>query len=170
MRDIENCKKVIEIIESQPNSWDQKNWHSECGTKHCVAGWAQILANKEVSNMYARRDARIFLKLTVKEANYFFDMHRTLEEIKVLADPNITDLTSILPCKPPKYNEEGYDSEGFDRCGYNKEGFNRYGFDYEGYDKKGFNENGYNREGYNRTGYDIDGLDKNFNSTIQNDV
>ena len=32
----------INLILTNPDSWDQKTWHSLCGTKHCIAGHGQI--------------------------------------------------------------------------------------------------------------------------------
>jgi len=33
-------QRILDQIRSDPASWDQEHWHSVCGTKHCVAGWA----------------------------------------------------------------------------------------------------------------------------------
>jgi hypothetical protein len=35
---------VVEQIEQHPETHDQGQWHSACGTKHCAAGWAVQLA------------------------------------------------------------------------------------------------------------------------------
>ena len=94
MKNIENCKLVLQKIKENPDQWDQGSWH--CGSSHCFAGWAQILAGKEADSDAARRDARIFLGLTKYEADYYFDADRTLE-----------DLETVL--------EDGYDSDGLDR-------------------------------------------------------
>jgi hypothetical protein len=31
---------IADKIESEPECWDQADWGNECGTKHCIAGWA----------------------------------------------------------------------------------------------------------------------------------
>jgi uncharacterized protein YjbI with pentapeptide repeats len=44
---IENIhQKVYEAVEGG-NSLDMGNWHNNCGTKHCRAGWVVALAGKE---------------------------------------------------------------------------------------------------------------------------
>lgn len=35
---------VLGTIEANPQHWDQRNWH--CGTSHCFAGTAQLLARQ----------------------------------------------------------------------------------------------------------------------------
>jgi|SRR5580658_395910 hypothetical protein len=77
---IENHKKVIKQIESDPECWDQTTWH--CGAKHCYAGWAQILSGKPENTAMACRDAREFLDLSHSEADYLFAPERTLVQLK----------------------------------------------------------------------------------------
>jgi len=132
---IENFKLVLAKIESDPNCWDQSNWH--CGTKHCFAGWAQILSGKEPNVHTVRTDAREFLDIDKPYADYLFDPDRTINDLKDIASGG--------------YNCAGYDRDGYDRTGYDRAGYNRYGY----------NRYGYNRNRYNRDGYDSDGLDSN---------
>lgn len=103
MKNIKNCKLVLDTIEKDPSNWNQIDWH--CGSKHCFAGWAQILANFPPYVPNVRRDARIFLGLTYHEANYYFAPMRTLEELKTIL-------------------EDFYDTLGFGRDGYDREGLN----------------------------------------------
>lgn len=35
-------RAVHEQISIHPETHDQSNWHSSCGTTHCVAGWAVV--------------------------------------------------------------------------------------------------------------------------------
>ena len=45
-------KAAINQILANPKQWDQETYH--CGTKHCVAGWCQILGGRtkeEIRNM-----------------------------------------------------------------------------------------------------------------------
>jgi uncharacterized protein YjbI with pentapeptide repeats len=32
--------KILEQITLHPETWRQEFWHNECGTAHCIAGWA----------------------------------------------------------------------------------------------------------------------------------
>jgi hypothetical protein len=109
-RNIENIKKVLEVIENNPETWDQSSWH--CGTSHCFAGHAQILAGKEINDETCRRDARTFFGFTGFEADYFFYSYRTLEELKTSLDPN-----SLR-----NYDLYSLDEEGYDRYGYDEDG------------------------------------------------
>jgi hypothetical protein len=36
--------QIVAQIEAHPESHDQGTWHSECGTKHCIAGFATHLS------------------------------------------------------------------------------------------------------------------------------
>jgi uncharacterized protein YjbI with pentapeptide repeats len=38
--DPELPRKIVAQVEAHPETWDQGTWHSTCGTKHCIAGWA----------------------------------------------------------------------------------------------------------------------------------
>ena len=76
----ENIQKVIDVIEANPASWDQSDWH--CGTKHCFAGHAQILSGKEADDFTTERDACTFFNMSFVQADYYFDPTRTLEELK----------------------------------------------------------------------------------------
>lgn len=38
------AERVLVQIEQHPETYDQAMWHSECGTRHCAAGWAVRLA------------------------------------------------------------------------------------------------------------------------------
>jgi hypothetical protein len=47
----ENLVEVASIIESNENRLCMTNWHTEneCGTAHCIAGWAQSLAMNDTN-------------------------------------------------------------------------------------------------------------------------
>ena len=40
-----NFKRVLDAIHANPDSWRQDRWH--CGTQHCFAGQAQLLAAED---------------------------------------------------------------------------------------------------------------------------
>jgi len=113
---IENFKLVLAKIESDPNCWDQRKWH--CGTKHCFAGWAQILSGKKPDHHVVRKDARIFLGLGKDEADYLFDPERTLIDFKNAMEVDL----------------DGYHLDGYNRFGYNRDGYDRDGYDRDGLD------------------------------------
>lgn len=99
----ERFRQVLEQIENHPETWDQTDWHSDCGTAHCFAGWAQILSGAPIVKGHARRDARIYLDLSRDEADYYFNGDRTLE-----------DFREALTYNREGYNRAGYDCEGLD--------------------------------------------------------
>lgn len=58
------AKKVLDQIETHPETHDQGVWHSDCGTRHCCAGWACILAGYDGGLAEARlgtKNAAMFL-------------------------------------------------------------------------------------------------------------
>lgn len=73
-------QQVLDQIRNHPETWKQEVWHTQCGTKHCVAGWAQVLSGQPVSNM-ASEDARRWLDVSVSVADYLFASYRTLEDL-----------------------------------------------------------------------------------------
>lgn len=40
---VELLQKTLDTIKANPQHWDQKTWH--CGTSHCFAGFAELIAN-----------------------------------------------------------------------------------------------------------------------------
>ena len=122
-------QKVLDKISGDPSCWNQHDWH--CGTQHCFGGWAQILSGKEVDPKTARRDARKFLQLSSKEADYLFAGHRTLEDFQDFIERD----------------RAGYDRAGYDRAGYDRDGYDRAGYDRDGYDRAEYNRAGYDRAG-----------------------
>jgi hypothetical protein len=154
----ENFQKVLDQIQSHPETWKQSSWH--CGTTHCFAGWAQILAGKSPDGDTVRRDARMFLELSLADADYLFAQHRPLSDFREYLATNRAGYNSA------GYNSAGYDSDGYNRAGYDSagydsDGYNRAGYDSAGYDSDGYNHAGYNSARYNSAGYDSDGLDVN---------
>lgn len=77
---LHNFNLVLNQIKEHPETWYQKFWHSvkrkgsgeddradapkgSCGTAHCFAGHAQLLAGKKRNDDTAQLDACIFLGL-----------------------------------------------------------------------------------------------------------
>lgn len=155
----ERFQQIINKIESDPMSWDQKGWH--CETTHCFAGHAQILSNKPINNDSARKDARVWLDLCKKEADYLFYYKRTLQDFK-----DFLNNDSSTSKKQYIYDSNGYNCDGYDinlhNCfGYDRDGYDINLYNSNGYDCDGYDINLYNCFGYDRYGYDCDGLDKN---------
>jgi hypothetical protein len=106
-------RAVVEYIKAHPEEYNQKSWHSSCGTTACFAGRAQIMSGKAPDKDTTRRDAKIWLGLTKNEADYLFDGNQLFDVIA------------------------GYDSDGYDRAGYDSDGYDRDGYDSDGYDSDG---------------------------------
>lgn len=82
----ERYQKIIDQIREHPESWNQKVYHSGCGTKHCIAGWAHLHKNSGVYELPydvsdVLRDAKEWLELTPAQALYLFSSTRTLEHL-----------------------------------------------------------------------------------------
>ena len=149
---------IMAKIDANPSCWDQTSWH--CGTAHCYAGHAQIMAGKPADDDAARRDARQWLGLTRAQADYLFDPDRALEELRhgVDAEGRTADGFDRYG-----FNRAGFNRAGFDQDGFGRDGFGRDGFDRDGYNRAGFDRDGYGRDGFDRDGYDRDGLDRDNN-------
>ena len=80
----DNFKKVLDQIEQHPETWDQDIWHSPCGTQHCFAGWAEILAGHEQSldHFTVQKHAIDYLAIHLDEADWLFDADRTLADFR----------------------------------------------------------------------------------------
>ena len=111
---------IIAKIEADPGCWLQTNWH--CGTKHCYAGLAQIDSGKQPNASSVRVDARIWLGLNICDADWLFDVSRTLSDLK-----NFTPTTD-------RYGRDGYNRKGYNRKGYDRKGYDRDGYDRDGLD------------------------------------
>ena len=81
---VKNYKMVLDQIEKHPETWYQGSWHycHTCETKHCFAGWAQLLAGENESRMNAFCDAVIFLDVTDEQANFLFNPNRTVGDFR----------------------------------------------------------------------------------------
>ncbi len=132
----ERLQAIIDRIEADANRWRTSRSLFSVG----IAKLAQIDSWCQPNIFNARRDARIWLDLSSKQADYLFSSFRTLKEIKAFAKQHGDD----------DYDRKGFDRHGLDRGGYDCDGYTRAGYDREGYDRAGFNEDG----------YDFDGLDK----------
>jgi hypothetical protein len=96
----ERFKQVLDQIQQHPETWKQDTWH--CGTTHCFAGWAQILSGCEANTDTARRDARIWLDLSIAEADWLFSPMSTMENFVEMLENRAG------------YNRAGYDRDGLD--------------------------------------------------------
>ena len=85
---IANIKMVLDKIKAEPHLWDQDHWHSFCGTRHCFAGWAQVMSGNLPSEKYARQDAQAFFEMDDNVASYAFWSRTTLEELEELLNPD----------------------------------------------------------------------------------
>jgi len=154
----ENFERVLNHIKAHPETWKQSKWH--CGTSHCFAGHAQIMAGNAPNNKTVRRDARIFLGLTRYEADRMFASSRSIADFEAfLSDGYNRAGHDRAGYDRDGYNRADYDRAGYNRAGYDRAGYDRDGYNRDGYDRAGYNRAGYDRAGYNRDGYDRDGLD-----------
>jgi hypothetical protein len=138
-------KTVVNQILAHPETWKQDSWHSLCGTKHCVAGWCQLLSGKGQDSNTAKEDAQAALGLTDSEAAHLFRPGCTISEIHHFA----------ANFGVAGYNRAGYDRAGYDRAGYDRDGYHRDGYHRDGYDRAGYNRDGYHRDGEKLKPFDI---------------
>lgn len=80
LRGPELLAAAVEQIAAHPETWNQREWHSRCGSTHCVAGHVELIALGEQTccTFWTATD---LLGLTVKEADWLFDPNRTLPQL-----------------------------------------------------------------------------------------
>lgn len=70
--------------------------HGECGTAHCVAGWAQILAGKEQSEVHVRADAAEFLGMPSHvDMPWLYRASRTWEDLEAVEREEIDPVSGM---------------------------------------------------------------------------
>lgn len=104
-------RKVMAAIRANPKRWDQSRWH--CGTTHCFAGWAQILAGKvrlrKDGAVYKadieacqfpipHQDAEKWLGITWEQGHALFFFANSLNQLQIVVDaiienPNVSHET-----------------------------------------------------------------------------
>lgn len=94
---IERFRQVLEMIEANPEHWNQDDYH--CGTSHCFAGFCELAmlglaATVTVATVQVSRkpfgwrgvsdEAKEFLDISELEADYLFSCIRTLEDFRAM--------------------------------------------------------------------------------------
>lgn len=77
---MDRYQQVLDQILNHPETWNQKSWHTECGTQHCIAGWAQILGGYDIKEGSPSADAKEWLEASEMVAIYLFKGCRRLED------------------------------------------------------------------------------------------
>lgn len=154
----ENFKRILIQISDHPETWYQRQWHADCGTAHCLAGWAQVHAGKPATIDSVEIDARRHLGLTANEAAWLFAPSRTFAEFEHFYKCKGTSDGYAVSSR--LYDHAHRDYLGFDYDGFDVHGYSRKGRDREGYTANGWDEDGFNREGYNASGYDRNGFNR----------
>lgn len=49
-------RKVLEVIEADPDKHDQRWYESPCGTSYCIAGWAIALNTRPSESQFAAKN------------------------------------------------------------------------------------------------------------------
>jgi uncharacterized protein YjbI with pentapeptide repeats len=80
-------RKILEQIESDPESFDMSSWHNSCGTAHCEAGWAVVMAGdagreleKEIGT--ANAGTLIFAKSCGYVPNFYASNDEALADLR----------------------------------------------------------------------------------------
>jgi len=80
--DPELPRKIVAQIEEHPETWDQGTWHSPCGTKHCIAGWAVQLTpqGRYIEKQFGTSNAAMLLLWREGAEMPSFEGHATTAE------------------------------------------------------------------------------------------
>lgn len=92
---IERFKQVLEMIEANPEHWNQSHYH--CDTSHCFAGFCDLVeqglpasTDQESHELYNLRysscaeRAKSFLEINEGEAGFLFACCRTLDDFRLM--------------------------------------------------------------------------------------
>ena len=92
---VELLQKTLDTIKANPKHWNQRYWH--CGTSHCLAGFAELLANNlsvETSEEQVRalklselrcstrEYAEELLGISDEDSDVLFYEHNTLKQLE----------------------------------------------------------------------------------------
>ena len=108
----DNRNKVMRQIENHPETWSQKSCHAPCGNAHCLAGWAEVMFNKEHGikrtlnhDVYTNKIALIFLGLEEISFGYGYSWN-----VFFSASNNLSDLQKIYeaPIVIRKFNPQDF--------------------------------------------------------------
>jgi hypothetical protein len=73
--------RVLEQITGHLESLDMRSWHSDCGTKHCFAGWAVTLAGEAGKAAEKRLDTASAARFLLGGSEHPFESHEGDEVI-----------------------------------------------------------------------------------------
>jgi hypothetical protein len=92
-----NLVKVASIIKANENRFEMQTWHkkSECGTIHCIAGWAESLVKKD-TNYLDTKDTWITATDVLSEYAEPFFFIEINAIIPGLGFPGVGDYDSIV--------------------------------------------------------------------------
>lgn len=88
---MERFVAIIDHIRTDPDSWDQIDYHSDCGTAHCIAGHAQLRAmgSANASKFTIPYDskavyhaAKAWLEIGDTESLWLFHYARSMEDFE----------------------------------------------------------------------------------------
>ncbi len=67
-------REVVKTVLASPDRLQMESWHSDCGTNHCIAGWAIHLAGEEGARLEALNGPEIagYILLGPEAKGYFY--------------------------------------------------------------------------------------------------
>ncbi len=67
-------RELAQVVLASPDHLQMESWHSDCGTSHCIAGWAIRLAGEEGARLAALNDPEIagYILLGPEAHGYFY--------------------------------------------------------------------------------------------------
>lgn len=83
--------EIVGRIYQNPSCWDQDVYHSWCGTRHCIAGHAQIDSGNVPNVTFTYVDAKAYLDLSLEQANFLCYSEFTIDELIQIA------ITGVIP-------------------------------------------------------------------------
>ena len=67
-------RELAQVVLASPDHLQMESWHSDCGTSHCIAGWAIHLAGEEGARLEALNGSEIagYILLGPEADGYFY--------------------------------------------------------------------------------------------------
>jgi len=94
--------RVLKQIKGHPESLDMRSWHSDCGTKHCFAGWAVTLSGEAGRAAERRLETAAAASLLLGGSEHPFGPYEG---------------DKVIPWLEARVEEEREDADVFDKVG-----------------------------------------------------
>lgn len=77
------ARRIADVVLEDPETLCMATWHHHCGTKHCLAGWAEVIVDGKGSEAAEARGCQLVPTLRV----FFYDQEQdAIDELRQVRD------------------------------------------------------------------------------------